>query len=200
MSEFGMTTLGDLTASTKNGLYKPKRFHGSGTVLLRMFNVNGGRLVLDRIERLEVSDDEEDKYGLSDGDIIVSRVNSRELVGKSALIGGLKEPAVFEAMLMRLSLHRGISPVAVCELMNAPQFLHDLRGRAKHAIGQSSINQGDLLSTHIPDVRKADQDQLAENISNRLEHAFNAGENLANIPEHEHLRTAILRRAFAGEL
>jgi type I restriction enzyme S subunit len=205
-NEFAKTAnlveLGSVTDSTKNGLYKPKKFHGRGIILLRMFNINGASLILDRIERLEVSKKEAIDYQVSNGDIIVSRVNSRELVGKSTLVEGLQEAAVHEAMIIRLRVcDTKVDKRFLVWLMNSPQFLHDLRGRAKHAIGQSSINQTDLLSSKLPLPSVEEQQGKVKSMSGLP----TLGADL--ITEcHERraisvgLRGSILRKAFAGEL
>ena len=197
-----MVELRSVTDSTKNGLYKPKKFHGRGIILLRMFNINGASFILDRIERIEVSKKEAIDYQVSNEDIIVSRVNSRELVGKSTLVEGLQEAAVHEAMIILLRVgDTKVDKRFLVWLMNSPQFLYDLRGRAKHAIGQSSINQNDLLSSKVPLPSIEEQRAKVKSMSclptlgadlitecNERK-AISAG-----------LRGSILRKAFAGEL
>jgi len=197
-----MVELCSVTDSTKNGLYKPKKFHGQGVILLRMFNINGASLNLDRIARLEVSEKEALEYQVSNGDIIVSRVNSRELVGKSALVEGLQEEAVHEAMIIRLRVcDAQVDKRFLLWLINSPQFLYDLRGRAKHAIGQSSINQKDLLSSTIPLPSIEEQRIKVESMSDL---PSLAADLLTECSERHSisvgLRESILRKAFAGEL
>jgi type I restriction enzyme, S subunit len=194
--------LGSVVSSTKNGLYKPGKYHGSGAVLLRMFNINGALLDLSRIERMQVTEKEEQDFCVSNGDILVSRVNSRELVGKSALVQGLSERAVHEAMLVRVRVQdQSVHPRFLVSLMNSPQFLHDLRRRAKHAIGQSSVNQQDLLESTVP--LPGLREQLAQ--IKRLEELSIATEALTRESTHDEttttaLRESVLGRAFAGEL
>ena len=194
--------LRQVVASAKNGLYKHRAHHGSGVVLLRMFNIDGATFNLARTERLEVTDREKADYAVRNGDIVVSRVNSRELVGKSALVDGLEEPAVHEAMLIRLRIDATKADAQLLvSMMNAPQFLYGLRARAKHAIGQSSINQQDLLSSTVPLPTLDEQREvvaalaLADPIARDL-----AAEQAERAAMASGLRTAILRRAFAGEL
>jgi len=196
------TELRLLIRSTKNGLYKPNNFHGSGSVLLRMFNIDGARLNLDRIVRLEVTTKESEDYQVCNGDIIVSRVNSRELVGKSALVEGLNEPAVHEAMIIRLRIDdERVDKRFLVWLMNSPQFLHNLRRRAKHAIGQSSINQDDLLSSELPLPSRSEQTALVkENITLEPFATELANEYAEKVNILARLRESILRQAFAGEL
>jgi len=197
-----LVELDSLVASTKNGLYKPREHHGSGTLLLRMFNINGAEFDASRIERLGVSAKEASDYSIENGDIIVSRVNSRELVGKSTVVVGLTEPAVFEAMLIRLRTDpRQVRQDVLTWLMNSPQFLHQLRMRAKHAIGQSSINQQDLLGCTLPMPPLAEQTRIADRFSDLGGFATSLQDECESRREPaEGLRAAILRKAFAGEL
>jgi len=194
--------LGKIVRSTKNGLYKPREHHGSGALLIRLFNINGADFDVTRLERLSVTEKEAADYALANGDIIISRVNSRELVGKSTVVVGLSEAAVFEAMLIRLRVNAELVRQDVLTwLMNSPQFLHDLRMRAKHAIGQSSINQQDLLSSRLPLPPLPEQERIAERFAGLGELASGLkDECLAQRQATEGLRESILRKAFAGEL
>jgi type I restriction enzyme S subunit len=191
-----------LVVSTKNGLYKPRQYHGSGVLLLRMFNILDATFDVSRHERLQVTHAELADYRVKNGDLLVSRVNSRELVGKSCLIEGLNEPAVFEAMLIRLRPKLSlIDPRLLAWLMNSPQILHDLRGRGKHAIGQSSINQQDLLRSQMPLPSLGRQREIVA----KTENFFPLGRSLSSEISNRQdpingLRQAILRMAFAGEL
>lgn len=201
-SQFDPVPLNEAVLSAKNGLYKPKKFHGSGTVLLRMFNIKDGELILDRIERLQTAEKETVDFEVKNGNIIVSRVNSRELVGKSAFVQGLDEPAVNEAMIIRLKINeKKADGRFLAWLMNSPQFLHALRGRAKHAIGQSSINQSDLLTSKIPLPGIVEQQAIVEAKSQLLPIAFHLQTEVAEQGKLvSGLRDSILRKAFEGAL
>src|SRR5688572_6786541 len=80
------TVLGNLIDSMKNGLYKPEEFYGTGTPCLRMYNIQEGKIVWKDIRLLRLDIEEIEDYQLLPGDILVNRVNSRELVGKAAVI------------------------------------------------------------------------------------------------------------------
>lgn len=202
LTRYPLIDLGSLTSSTKNGLYKPREHHGSGTLLLRMFNINGANFDTARLVRLNVTSKEATDYSITDGDIIVSRVNSRELVGKSAVVSGLSESAVFEAMLIRLRVdEQKVRKNFLTWLMNSPQFLHSLRTRAKHAIGQSSINQQDLLGSLLPLPPLEEQERIADKFSDlgNLAAGLQA-DHSSRCTGANGLREAILQKAFAGEL
>jgi type I restriction enzyme S subunit len=201
-THYPMAEVRSLTRSSKNGLYKPREFHGSGVLLLRLFNINGADFDTSRVERVEVTDKEASDYSIANGDVIVSRVNSRELVGKSTVVSGLVEPAVFEAMLIRLRTDGAkVHPDVLAWLMNSPQFLHELRSRAKHAIGQSSINQQDLLGSRLPMPPIEKQRDLLARYGGLGGVAYTLYDECAvRSRATEGLRDSILRRAFAGEL
>lgn len=197
-----LVTLDSVTLSAKNGLYKPREHHGSGTVLIRGFNVKPAAMVMSRIERIALTEKEMTDYSVVNGDILVSRVNSRELVGKSALVADLRESAVHEAMIIRLRVDANkADPQFLIWLINSPQFLHDLRGRAKHAIGQSSINQQDLLSSPIPLPTISRQRELIDRMFDFGGLAMNLSIEVCEQNNGTSgLRESILRKAFAGEL
>jgi type I restriction enzyme S subunit len=193
--------LGSTVATSRNGLYKPAGHHGQGVYLVRMFNVSDGAFSNSRLERITVEPDEMLRFGLAEGDILVSRVNSKEQVGKSCMVPALPEAAVYEAMLIRLRLHRDkYDPEFVAGLMNAPQFLANLRGKAKHAIGQSSINQDDLLSMQLPLPALPEQQHIARGLREFDQKVADLVDAAPDPTAVSALRSAILRKAFSGEL
>lgn len=97
--------LGDVTVSMKNGIYKPaSEYSDDGVPCLRMYNIDGGAIVWRDIKRMRVSSKEVDEYGLREGDLLVNRVNSRELVGKTACVPPSLEPSIFESKNIRVRL------------------------------------------------------------------------------------------------
>lgn len=78
------------------------------------------------------------------GDILVNRVNSRELVGKAAVIPGALETCVFESKNIRLRLrHDLVYP----ELVNYALSLggrHHFTQNAQQVVGMASISQPQL--------------------------------------------------------
>ena len=112
----------------------------------------GGKLQnLANLERLSLSEGEIAKYGLSQNDILINRVNSIEYLGKSALVPFLDEPTVFESNMMRFTVDETqMLPSFLNAFLQTPLGLYDLRRRAKHAINQASVNQGDVSSLRVP--------------------------------------------------
>jgi hypothetical protein len=79
-------TLGEITSLVQNGVYKPADKYGYGYPLLRMYNIQNTsyNLNCNHLARVMLDKSEFDAYKVKAGDILVSRVNSFELVGKSA--------------------------------------------------------------------------------------------------------------------
>lgn len=141
-----------LQGTPKNGLYKPSEAYGNGTPIIRIGNFYDGRLNHpSEFQQLRISDAEIAQFTVSEGDVLVNRVNSMEYLGKSALVKGLREPTVYESNMMRLRPdQQQILPEFLVELFQQPSFLAKLRGKAKKAVNQASINQSDILSLRCP--------------------------------------------------
>lgn len=104
-------TLGDLFAcSTRNGIYKASKFHGSGIKVVNMGDIFKYDFISDQPQsRYILSDEEYEQFELLEGDLIFAR---RSLVdsgaGKTSLIVSLKERLVFESSIIRVRLNRKI--------------------------------------------------------------------------------------------
>ena len=141
------THLGDLISKgPQNGLYRPKSDYGSGTRILRIDGFYGGRVADPLIwQRVRLDDNTVRKYALAEDDIVINRVNSRPLLGKSAILPRIDEPAVFESNMMRLTANSDrILPKLLIAMLQIESIRQRLRLNAKDAINQSSINQSDV--------------------------------------------------------
>jgi type I restriction enzyme S subunit len=146
------STLGDVVADgPQNGLYKHADSYGSGTPILRIDGFYDGRVrPMPEWKRLRLDATEVARFGLTEGDIVINRVNSPEYLGKSAIIPPLNEPAVYESNMMRVSVRREQAlPEFVIVYLQTAFARSALIKNAKHAINQSSINQGDVKSVRI---------------------------------------------------
>ncbi len=139
------TTLGEVIADTRKGLYKPAEFYGTGVRILKMFNIQNGEWDLCRVDLIDVSEDEYKAYHLLPGDILINRVNTPELVGKCAVITAEVGKAVFESKNIRLRVKADmVTPEYLAYWINSPFGHGSLRSAVKHAIGMATINNADL--------------------------------------------------------
>ena len=143
--------LATLVSDMKNGLYKPESFRSSdGVAYLRMYNIQDGSVDWTKIQRLDADSRESEQYSLAAGDLVLSRVNSAELVGKAALVRELTEPVIFEAMTIRVRLRDPTMSPFINEYLRTQGVRAYFMSVAKHAIGQSSINQSQVGDLPVP--------------------------------------------------
>lgn len=158
--------LGDFVESMSNGIYKPSKFYSeTGTACVRMFNIQDGRLDLTKLKRLDLTSSEIDQYRLEVGDLLVNRVNSRELVGKCAIVEESEEPLVFEAMNIRVRLvARQHLPSYVNLVLRTDRIRKLFQSSSKQAVGQASINQPQVAGVAIPIPPLAEQCRIVAKV------------------------------------
>ncbi|MFF7138029.1 restriction endonuclease subunit S [Streptomyces sp. NPDC008196] len=137
----------------QNGIYKPGSSYGlHGTPIVRIDSFSQGMSDFTRgLLRVAVSGDEVVRYGLEVGDLVVNRVNSLELVGKSTSVRKLAEPTVFESNMMRCKLNRSLADPVFTEVwLGSSAVKRYFLARAKSAISQASINSDDVRDCPFP--------------------------------------------------
>ena len=155
--------LGDVIAqSPKNGLYKHNDSYGSGTFILRINDFsNDGDEVITASNRVAIDPTETALYALREGDMVTNRVNSLSHLGKTALIGRLIEPMVFESNMMRFRVDENRAvPSYVLRVLNSPICKKQFLGSAKRAVGQASISQGNLKAIRLPFPPMVEQQEM----------------------------------------
>jgi type I restriction enzyme S subunit len=196
--QWDSVTLGDVVIrGPQNGLYKPASAYGTGTPIVRIDAFYDGVVTeLDSLKRVRLLPDDIERFGLSENDIVVNRVNSRPYLGKSALIPKLNEPTVFESNMMRLTLNtKSATPIFVTHYLQSSFVKSQIQVLAKDAVNQSSINQEDVkgLIVRLPPLRL--QQRFAALVE-RVEH-LRAMQREA-LRQAEHLFASLLHCAFSG--
>ncbi|GAA4766657.1 restriction endonuclease subunit S [Citricoccus nitrophenolicus] len=181
-----------------NGLYKPQSAYGTGTPILRIDGFSKGRISPRPWRRVRLTRDEEDRYALKVGDIVVNRVNALSHLGKSALVESLDEPSVYESNMMRISLNEGAAlPEYVIAWFQSRSAKQQVLSRAKKAINQASINQTDVRSLLMPLPSLDQQLQFSTRIRKlkRIHVTLSRGLDL-----DDEIFATLQSRAFRGEL
>jgi len=164
--------LGDLAASATNGLYKPANYYKpKGVISLRMYNIQDGKVQFNKIKRVVLNQNELETYRLQENDLLVNRVNSRELVGKTALIPQYNEPLVYESMNIRLCLILKDRLSLFINLNLMEQRVRDyFYSTCKIANGQVSINQAQLFETLIPLPPLSEQQRIVAKLDELMQY------------------------------
>jgi restriction endonuclease S subunit len=194
--------LGDAVVSMKNGMYKPASEYGDdGVPCLRMYNIDAGAIVWRDIKRMRVTADELEDYGLREGDLLVNRVNSRELVGKTACIPASLEPSVFESKNIRVRVDRTKAlPKFIGYQLLAGGRKH-FEGNAQQVVGMASISQKQIANFPIVLTELDDQHRIVAEIEkqfSRLDEAV-AGLQRAKV-NLKRYKAAVLKSAVTGRL
>ncbi|UWR38614.1 restriction endonuclease subunit S [Sulfitobacter sp. W074] len=94
---------------SRNGVYKSKEFHGSGTKMVNMGELFGYEFISDQeMKRVQLTDAELKKSGLQEGDLLFGRRSLVEAgAGKCSLVTNIQEPTAFESSIIRVRLDKG---------------------------------------------------------------------------------------------
>ncbi|MBU7574872.1 MAG: restriction endonuclease subunit S [Hydrogenophaga sp.] len=194
--------LGDVVASMKNGMYKPaSEYADDGIPCLRMYNIEAGSIVWRDIKRMKVTPQEYADYGLHEGDLLVNRVNSRELVGKAAVIPGALEPSVFESKNIRVRLD---TSKALPKFINYQLFARGSKhfaNNAQQVVGMASISQGQLSDFPIVLTDVDEQRRIVAEIEKQFSRLDEAVANLQRVKANlKRYKAAVLKAAVEGRL
>jgi type I restriction enzyme, S subunit len=194
--------VGQLAYSFKNGIYKPSEFYKkNGIACLRMYNISvDGKILWYDIKRIKLTKKELEEYELYEDDILINRVNSREIVGKAARINGTLEQCIFESKNVRLRLIEKSTSryVNYWFLLAANQYFSK---NAQQTAGMASINQEQIGNLPIPIASILEQEKIVDEIESRFTLCDNLEETIsASIEKINSFKSSILTKAFRGEL
>lgn len=190
--------MSEIIKDTRNGIYKPAKFYGSGINVLKMFNIKNGELNLSRIDLITVNEKEYQSYCLLPGDVLINRVNTPELVGKCAVITQDVGKAVFESKNIRLRVKdRKATPEYITHYLNTSFGQGSLKTGVKHAIGMATINNTDLKNTILLLPPFKMQEKWSKLVQNFQKNKKCVHFSCSKI---EVLFNNLLHRAFTGDL
>lgn len=197
----GKGCLGDYVVDCSYGTSRKTDDDDTGTPILRMGNIQQGRLNLRNLKYLHLDLSERAKLLLRHGDIVVNRTNSADLVGKCAVFN-LDYECSFASYLIRLRLDTGRADSGlVAAWINSPAGRAYMFRERKQMTGQANVNATKLkaLPIALPDlaaqrrvVGELDALQAKVDELKRLQAETQA--------ELDALLPSILDRAFRGEL
>ena len=138
----------------QNGMYKPQTDYvqdGSGIPILRIDAFYNGKVTnFRKLKRLNCTETEKQRYLLQEHDIVINRVNSIEYLGKCAHICDMVEDTVFESNMMRFHLDESVMDAVYATHLLCSQYVYkQILRKAKKAVNQASINQGDVMSFEL---------------------------------------------------
>ncbi|MHB8336374.1 MAG: restriction endonuclease subunit S [Ignavibacteriaceae bacterium] len=194
--------LGEVIDSLQYGTSEKASSNGNGIQVLRMGNIQAGKLDYSSLKYIDVSYKDLNKYLLDYGDLLFNRTNSAELVGKSALYKKHFTKSIFASYLIRVKVNKSIySSEFLNYYINSSYGKNYLKSVVSQNVGQANVNGTKLKSMDVPLVSLSQQNQIVEEIEKRFSEADNLEKAIDDsLAKAESLRQSILKQAFEGRL
>ena len=193
-----------LTTQPQNGWSPPAANHSaSGTPVLTLSSVTGFRFRPDKRKFTSASTDARRNYWVKNGDFLITRSNTPELVGHVAIAEGITEPTIYPDLIMRMNPapDRMLTEFLYFQ-MRTPALRKEIMGRAQGANPtMKKISNGAVKTLPIAVPPMATQQTIVETMNALTEET----QRLARLSERklaalEVLKKSLLHQAFAGEL
>lgn len=198
-------TLEDILLERPRNGWSPKCDNEpDGTPVLTLTAVTGWEYAPAAFKRTSLPTLPEAHYWLKEGDLLITRSNTPELVGHAAIYDGTPEPCIYPDLIMRLKPDEARwSKRFVWWWLQSGAARHHVRTNAKGSSPtMKKISQSVVMGIPFP----TDLDLEAQNtIVERLEHLYSdllSAKTIADsaVLELPPLMPAILDRAFTGQL
>jgi type I restriction enzyme S subunit len=196
---YALTTIGAVAQLLEYGTSKKADGDLSSVPVLRMGNVQDGRLDL-AVLKYCTSDHEIERLMLHEGDLLFNRTNSPELVGKSAVFHETT-PMTFASYLIRVRFQSGVAdPDFVNYWMNSAWGRMWARHVKTDGVSQSNINGSKLAAMPLPLPPFEEQRLIVRRVEAVLDRAgrLTNGINAASL-RVERIWNAVLAKALRGE-
>ena len=193
-----------LTNQPQNGWSPPADNHAaSGTPVLTLSSVTGFRFRPDKRKFTSAATDSRRNYWIKNGDFLITRSNTPELVGHVAIAAGITEPTIYPDLIMRMNPapDRMITEFLYYQ-MRTPALRKEIMGRAQGANPtMKKISNGAVKTLPIAVPPLVTQQAIVETMNAITEET----QRLARLYERKHaaleaLKKSLLHQAFTGEL
>jgi len=173
----------------------------NGIPVLRMGNIQDGKLLYDKLKFFPLEYEEIEKFRLQDGDVLFNRTNSAELVGKTAVYKNTYPDSIFASYLIRLKLSELYSPDLLAFYINSYHGRQYINSVVSQQVGQANVNGTKLSMMPIAVIPLEEQIELLSEISRSFSIADKVEEVVDTaLKQSGRLRQSILKRAFEGKL
>jgi type I restriction enzyme S subunit len=193
--------LGELVTEVRYGTSEKAHDEPTGTPVLRMGNIQNGRLDLTDLKYLHLIDRDREKLSLHLGDVLVNRTNSPELVGKCAVFEEGGEYA-FASYLIRLRFDlTKVVPQLVAAYINSPIGRAYMFTHRKQMTGQANVNSKTLRAMPICLPPLEEQQRVVaylDDLQTQMDELTATQD--ATQAELDALLPSVLDQAFRGEL
>ncbi len=175
----------------------------SGIPVLRMGNIQDGKLIYEDLKYFPKEWSELSDFLLQGGDVLFNRTNSAELVGKTAVYKNQhRRPSVFASYLIRVTVFKD---AYIPDMLS--YFINSFYGRkyigsvVSQQVGQANVNGTKLSRMPLPLPPLAEQRRIVAEVERRLSISDKMEVTITeSLQKAESLRQSILKKAFEGKL
>lgn len=193
-----------LATQPQNGWSPPAANHSDlGTPVLTLSSVTGFRFRPDKVKFTSAGTNPRARYWVKNGDLLITRSNTPELVGHVAIASGIAEPTIYPDLIMRMNPDptKALTEFLYYQMRTSVLRMH-ISNRAQGAnptmkkISNGAVRTLPILVPPLTDQRTvvAQLDALAAE-TQRLTRLYE--QKLAALSA---LKQSILHQAFSGEL
>ncbi|WP_141727551.1 restriction endonuclease subunit S [Burkholderia seminalis] len=194
-------TIDQLTIEQRYGSSAKTSEDNSGVPVLRMGNIQDGRLDYTSLKYLPKSHEEFPALFLEDGDLLFNRTNSPELVGKTAVYRSECTPCSYASYLIAVRFSKDFAPELASAWINSAHGRYWIKSVAVQQTGQANVNGSKLAAFVVPVPPADEQIELMRALSEQTNNAVEQEKSIAeSLKQSTAQRNNILRAAFAGLL
>jgi len=193
-----------LAVQPQNGWSPPAANHSdTGTPVLTLSSVTGFRFRPDKRKFTSASTDSRRNYWIKNGDFLITRSNTPELVGHVAIASGITKPTIYPDLIMRMNpLPDRMMTEFLYYQMRSPALRKEIMGRAQGANPtMKKISNGAVKTLPIAVPSIAAQRAIVETL-NALSEETQRLETLyeRKLAALEALKKSLLHQAFTSQL
>ncbi len=194
--------VGEISEIMQYGTSEKANENASGIPVLRMGNIQDGKLDYANLKYFPKNWPQMKEYFLDDGDVLFNRTNSAELVGKTAVYKRSHPKAVFASYLIRVKVNREFYvPDILSWFINSFEGRKYISSMVSQQVGQANVNGTKIFMMPVPFLTLLEQRKITEEIERRFSIAEEVEKVIdQSLKQAEALRQSILKRAFAGKL
>lgn len=194
-------TIEQLAINKRYGSSSKTNGDNSGVPVLRMGNIQDGKLDYGNLKYLPVDHKEFPDLLLNDGDLLFNRTNSAELVGKTAIYRNVGKPVSYASYLISVGFTESFLPEIAAHYINSVIGKKWIAEVMNQTAGQANVNGTKLGALAIPLPSMEEQKALIEEITNEFDAIDRQVEATAlGLKQSDAQRKNILKTAFSGQL
>jgi type I restriction enzyme S subunit len=194
-----MMKLGEILDTVQLGGNYPNSGTKSNHPLIKMGNLNRGKIDVTKLEFIKNDVFPSEKDRLHIGDVLFNTRNTLDLVGKVAIWEGELSEAYFNSNIMRLNFKQSYvaSNYFMNFMLNTKALIDQLRGMATGTTSVAAINKRDLVNLNIPLPSLTEQNRIA-NILSDMDAEITTLET--KLVKYKQIKQGMMRNLLTGRI